>query len=71
MKNMTDLTKDRLHTNGTKALYPTFANQGNEFLLEGSGDLFVIKFVAKRRVKFTLTAKDGILVDRRLGTAAF
>ena len=71
MKNMTDLTKDRLHTNGTKALYPTFANQGNEFLLEGSGELFVIKFVAKRRVKFALTAKDGLLVDRRLGTVAF
>ena len=71
MKNMTDLTKDRLHTNGTKALYPTFTNQGNEFLLEGSGKLFVIKFVAKRRVKFALTAKDGLLVDRRLGTVAF
>lgn len=71
MKNMTDLTKDRLHTNGTKALYPTFANQGNEFLLEGSGKLFVIKFVAKRNVKFNLTAKDGILVDRRLGTVEF
>ena len=71
MKNMTDLTKDRLHTNGTKALYPTFANQGNEFLLEGSGELFVIKFVAKRNVKFNLTAKDGILVDRRLGTVEF
>lgn len=71
MKNMTDLTKDRLHTNGTKALYPTFANQGNEFLLEGSGKLFVIKFVAKRNVKFNLTVKDGILVDRRLGTVAF
>ena len=71
MKNMTDLTRDRLHTNGTKALYPTFANQGNEFLLEGSGKLFVIKFVAKRNVKFNLTAKDGILVDRRLGTVEF
>ncbi len=71
MKNMTDLTKDRLHTNGTKALYPTFANQGNEFLLEGSETLFVIKFVAKRRVKFALKAQDGLLVDRRLGTVEF
>ena len=71
MKNMTDLTRDRLHTNGTKALYPTFANQGNEFLLEGSGKLFVIKFVAKCNVKFNLKAKDGILVDRRLGTVEF
>lgn len=70
-KNMTDLTKDRLHTNGVKALYPTFANQGNEFLLDGSDDLFVIKFVALRRVKFGLVAQDGLLVDRRLGTVEF
>ena len=33
--------------------------------------IFVIKFVAKRNVKFNLKAKDGILVDRRLGTVEF
>ncbi len=72
MKDMVNLTYDRLHTNGQKALYPTFVNRGNSFLLdEGSNDLFVIKFKAKKSGKFNLKAIDGILVDRNLGTATF
>ncbi len=72
MKDMVNLTYDRLHTNGQKALYPTFVNRGNNFLLdEGSNELFVIKFKAKKAGHFNLRAKDGILVDRNLGTATF
>lgn len=72
MKNMVNLTYDRLHSNGQKALYPTFVNRGNNFLLDdGSNALFVIKFKAKRAGKFSLKAIDGMLVDRNLGTAAF
>ena len=70
MKDMVNLTYDRLHTNGQKALYPTFVNKGNNFLLdEGDHELFVIKFKAKKAGRFNLKAKDGILVDRNLGTA--
>lgn len=48
MKEMVNLTYDRLHTNGQKALYPTFVNRGNNFLLEeGDHDLFTIKFKAR------------------------
>lgn len=72
MKNMANLTYDRLHTNGQKALYPTFVNRGNDFLLdEGDHELFVIKFKAKRTGKFNLKAIDGMLVDRNLGTVNF
>ena len=72
MKEMVNLTNDRLHTSGQKALYPTFVNRGNNVLLEeGNHNLFVIKFRAKRAGKFTLKAQDGMLVDRNLGTAAF
>lgn len=72
MKNMVNLTYDRLHANGQKALYPTFVNRGNDFLLEeGDHDLFVIKFKAKRAGKFSLKAIDGMLVDRNLGTVSF
>jgi len=72
MKEMVNLTYDRLHTNGQKALYPTFVNRGNNFLLEeGDSDLFVIKFRAKKAGKFNLRATDGLLVDRNLGTATF
>ena len=68
MKNMVNLTNDRLHTNGTKALYPTFVNRGNDVLLdEGNQTLFVIKFRAKKAGTYSLTPQDGLLVDRNLG----
>lgn len=72
MKDMVNLTYDRLHTNGQKELFPTFVNRGNNFLLdEGDHNLFVIKFRAKKAGKFSLKAKDGMLVDRNLGTVNF
>ena len=72
MKDMVNLTYDRLHTNGQKELFPTFVNRGNNFLLdEGDHNLFVIKFRAKKAGKFNLKAKDGMLVDRNLGTVKF
>ena len=72
MKDMVNLTYDRLHTSGQKALYPTFVNRGNNFLLEeGNPELFTIKFVAKKAGKFNLKAVDGLLIDRNLGIASF
>lgn len=71
MKEMENLTNDRLHSNGTKALYPTFVNLGNKAFLEGSGDLFILKFKAKQKGTFDLQIKDGILVDQKLNTAKF
>ena len=70
-KNMHNMTNDRLHTNGQKALYPTFVNIGNHETLEGNQDLFIIKLKAKRNLKFDLQAKDGILVNRRMETLKF
>ncbi len=72
MKDMMNLTYDRLHTNGQKALYPTFVNRGQNHLLdEGNPELFTIKFKAKKAGKFTLEIQDGILVDRNLGSVKF
>lgn len=69
---MVNLTYDRLHSNGQKALYPTFVNKGNNFLLdEGDHELFTIKFKAKRAGKFNLKAVDGLLVGRNLSTVSF
>ena len=70
MKEMVNLTYDRLHTDGHKALYPTFANKGNNFLLEGDSDLFVIRFKAKKDGTFDLKASDGMLVGRNLKTVS-
>ena len=71
MKEMVNLTYDRLHTNGQKALYPTFVNKGDSPTLDGDGELFVIKFKAKKDGRLTLKAQDGLLVDRNLGTVKF
>ena len=72
MKEMVNLTYDRLHTNGDKVLYPTFVNRGQRPLLDdGEPQLFVIKFKAKRAGKFNLKATEGLLVDRNLGTVKF
>lgn len=68
MKTMDNLTNDRLHTNGVKALYPTFVNIGNQQVLSGTADLFKIKLKAKRSVTFELKAIDGFLVDKNLNT---
>lgn len=72
MKDMVNLTYDRLHTNGQKALYPTFVNRGNNFLLdEGDHDLFIIRFRAKAAGKLSPSVIDGMLIDRNLGVAEF
>jgi alpha-glucosidase (family GH31 glycosyl hydrolase) len=68
---MDNLTYDRLHTNGTKALYPTFVNIGNKESLTGNKDLFILKLKAKRKVKFDLKAIDGLLVDKNLDAVKF
>ncbi|WP_239060734.1 TIM-barrel domain-containing protein [Bacteroides sp. 519] len=68
MQQMENLTNDRLHTNGVKALYPTFVNLGDKETLNGTSDLFVLKFKAKQRIKFNLNSIDGILVDKELNS---
>lgn len=71
MKQMENLTYDRLHTNGTRSLYPTFVNLGNKEALKGTSDLFILKLKAKRKIKSDLKITDGILVDKNLDTAHF
>ncbi|MDL2247179.1 discoidin domain-containing protein [Bacteroides sp. OttesenSCG-928-J23] len=68
IKEMENLTNDRLHTNGVKALYPTFVNLGEKETLEGTMDLCILKFKARQRVKFDLQVLDEILADKMLNT---
>ena len=68
MKEMENLTNDRLHTNGVKSLYPTFVNVGKKAFVEGTIDLFIIKLKAKKNLKFNLKPIDGILVDKNLNS---
>ena len=71
MKQMENFTYDRLHSNRQKALYPTFVNAGNKETLNGSSDLFIIRFKAKRNLSFNLKHIDGILVDKKLEELRF
>lgn len=71
LKQMENLTYDRLHTNGTKALYPTFVNLGEKETMEGSNELFIIKLKAKQKCAFNLKMTDGILVDKLLNEQSF
>lgn len=66
IKAMENLTNDRLHSNGTKALYPTFVNVGDKATLEGSNNLFILKMKARRKLNFKLKAIDGLLVSKTL-----
>lgn len=71
VKQMENLTYDRLHSNGAKSLYPTFVNIGNKEALSGSNDLFILKLKAKRKVKPEFKITDGLLVDKNLDTVHF
>ena len=71
MKYMENMTIDRLHSNGQKALYPTFVNIGDQESLQDSPTLFQIKFKAKKDYHYNLKPKDGLLVDVHLHTIAF
>lgn len=63
---MENLTYDRLHTNGVKALYPTFVSLGNQPALQGNPELVIVKLVARRSLSYDLQPTDVLLVDKSL-----
>ena len=67
MKDLVNLSYDRLHSDGSKEFLPTFVNRGNNFLLE-DGELFEITFRALKAGNWTPKAVDGMLVDRNLNS---
>lgn len=71
VKQMENLTYDRLHTDGTKVLYPTFVNIGNKDVISGDANLFIVRLKAKRNVKFNLKLSNGLLVDKNLSSVVF
>ncbi|MBO4907086.1 MAG: discoidin domain-containing protein [Bacteroidaceae bacterium] len=71
LQQMRNLTYDRLHTNGQKALYPTFVNCGDKPAIEGDATLMTIRFRAKQRARINLQARDGMLVDKTLNIVQF
>ncbi|MCF0199363.1 MAG: DUF5110 domain-containing protein, partial [Bacteroidaceae bacterium] len=71
LAQMYNMTNDRLHTSGQKALYPTFVNLGEQPYVEGDTPLMTIKLRAKRAKKFSLKVTDGMLVDKYQNVVKF
>ncbi|MBR4042902.1 MAG: DUF5110 domain-containing protein [Bacteroidaceae bacterium] len=67
-REMDNLTYDRLHKNGVKALYPTFVNTGNKPVLSGTGTLVEITFIALKSGDLDLQMQDALLVDKKMNT---
>lgn len=66
LKSMEGLTLDRLHTDGTKVLYPTFINFGERETLNEGKAQFVIEMKAKKDFHFPLKPSSGVIVDKQL-----
>lgn len=59
-------TRDRLHTNGHKAVYVTFVGKGDARPIDGDHVLCTLRFKAVKAGAVNLKAKDLILVDKEL-----
>jgi alpha-glucosidase (family GH31 glycosyl hydrolase) len=71
VKGMQNMTNDRLHKDGSKVLYPTFVNVGDQPTLNGDADLFVVHFKALRKLKLAQLQTSGMLVDKSLNVLNF
>lgn len=54
-----------------RKLYPTLVNVGQKRPLEGTKDLLIIKFKAKRNGLFNIKAINRFLVDKTLNSVDF
>ena len=70
--SMANYSKNRMHSNGNTAVYPTFINEGNQATISGNVDLVKVTLKAKKNnIKFNLNAVDGVIVDKHLNTIKF
>ena len=69
--NLSNYTKNRLHGNGTTAVYPTFVNVAEQPTLNGDVEIATITLKAKKNIKFNLKAIDGVIVDKNLNCIKF
>ena len=68
---MANYSKNRVHSNGTTAVYPTFINEGNQTTLNGDIVLAKITLRAKKNARFNLETVDGFIVDKHLNCIKF
>ncbi len=66
MGKMENISKDRLHSDGSKVLYPTFVNIGEQPAVEGTHDLFTIKLKTRKACKPSFKFSNLMMVDKFL-----
>ncbi len=70
--NMTNMTNNRLHSNGERVLYPTFVNLGRQPEISGEQvELFRLRFKALTALPSVKWTMNGMIVDRTLNAVAF
>lgn len=69
--NMSNYSKNRLHSNGETAVYSTFINEGNQSTIGGNCTLAKVTLKAKKNVKFNIKATNGVIVDKHLNCIKF
>lgn len=62
VSGMENFSNDRLHTNGSKELFAAFVIVKDQAVLNGNQRLFVIRFVAAKDLKFSLTPNKILLI---------
>ena len=60
--NMKNYSKNRLHGNGTTAIYPTFINEGNQATIGGDIELARVTLKAKKNVIMILSSLPDLAV---------
>ena len=69
---MSNYSKNRLHSNGNTAVYPTFVNEGNRATLNGDVEIAKVTLKAKKNIKkFNISAVDGVIVDKHMNSIKF
>lgn len=66
LPQMDNLTRDRLHTDGTRAVYPTFVNLGDKPLVSGDGLLFQVRFRLLKGGAAAPEVRDAVTVSPAL-----
>lgn len=66
MGKMENISKDRLHSDGSKLIYPTFVNIGEQPAVEGTHDLFTIKLKTRKACKPSFKFSYLMMVDKFL-----
>ena len=59
-------TRDRLHTDGTRAVYPTFVNLGDKPLVSGDGLLLQVRFRLLKDGAAAPEVRDAVTVSPAL-----